>query len=468
MKIKDFGKKNINPGGLDQPSPDLSYPLTKKPTLNEDLYKTKIISDAPAVAEFKEKIFDLLIKHIDLNAAAKMARPELRREIEKYIFEYTEEFRLQINHKELQYMVEDIINDMVGLGPLEDLINDPTINDIMINSPDKIYVERKGVLQLTDVRFRNERHVLQVAQRIANQVGRRVDESSPMVDARLKDGSRVNIIIPPLALNGPSISIRKFSKKSIHLPDMVKAGNISQKMYLFLAMAAQSRLNIIIAGGTGAGKTTLLNALSEQIDPKERIVSIEDAAELKLQQPHVVRLESRPANIEGQGLIEIKDLVRNSLRMRPDRIIIGECRGAEAFDMIQAMNTGHEGSMSTLHANSTKEAVTRLENMILMAGHDLPAEAIKSYIVDAVDLVIQVSRMRDGVRRVTQISEIVVTDKGRVTTQDIFYFKQTLSSRTAIEGEFRFNSLSDRLVEKFIDAGLENELPALEQSDQNL
>lgn len=466
MKVRKFGKKDVLQNQQKQSeNNEVNTPLFSQTDDSTELYKTKLITDAPTVAQFKEKIFDLLIKHIDLNAAAKMARPELRREIEKYIFEYTEELRLQINHKELQYMVEDIINDMVGLGPLEDLINDSSINDIMINSPDKVYVERKGTLQLTDVQFRNERHVLQVAQRIANKVGRRVDESSPMVDARLKDGSRVNIIIPPLALNGPSISIRKFSQTSIQLTDMIKINTLSKQMYLFLAMAAQSRLNILVAGGTGAGKTTLLNALSQQIDKKERIVTIEDAAELKLQQPHVVRLESRPANIEGQGLVEIKDLVKNALRMRPDRIIVGECRGAEAFDMIQAMNTGHDGSMSTLHANSTKETISRLENMILMAGHDLPGDAIKSYIVDAVDLIIQISRMRDGVRRVTQVSEIVNFENGYVTIHDIFYFKQTQSSRTTITGEFKYHEISDRLKEKLINAGLEKELLTLEQSD---
>lgn len=462
MKQKRFGKKDLD---LSKTKDEESKVKLSSHDDLENIYKTKLVSDAPAIAHFKEKIFDLLIKHIDLNAAAKMARPELRREIERYIFEYTEEFRLQINHKELQYMVEDIINDMVGLGPLEALINDPTINDIMINSPDKTFVERNGLLQQTDVKFRNERHVLQIAQRIANQVGRRIDESSPMVDARLKDGSRVNIIIPPLALNGPSISIRKFSQKTILLNDMVKSASISKKMHLFLAMAAHSRLNMIIAGGTGSGKTTLLNALSAQINQKERVVTIEDAAELKLQQPHVVRLESRPSNIEGQGLVEIKDLVKNALRMRPDRIIIGECRGAEAFDMIQAMNTGHDGSMSTIHSNSTREAMSRLENMIVMSGHELPNSAIKSYIIDAVDIVVQVSRMRDGKRRVIQISEIVGLDNDRITVRDIFHFKQTESNKTNILGSFEYNGLSENLVEKFIDAGLQEELPLLDTKE---
>lgn len=463
MKQKRFGKKDLD---LSKTKDEESKVKLSSHDDLENIYKTKLVSDAPAIAHFKEKIFDLLIKHIDLNAAAKMARPELRREIERYIFEYTEEFRLQINHKELQYMVEDIINDMVGLGPLEALINDPTINDIMINSPDKTFVERNGLLQQTDVKFRNERHVLQIAQRIANQVGRRIDESSPMVDARLKDGSRVNIIIPPLALNGPSISIRKFSQKTILLNDMVKSASISKKMHLFLAMAAHSRLNMIIAGGTGSGKTTLLNALSAQINQKERVVTIEDAAELKLQQPHVVRLESRPSNIEGQGLVEIKDLVKNALRMRPDRIIIGECRGAEAFDMIQAMNTGHDGSMSTIHSNSTREAMSRLENMIVMSGHELPNSAIKSYIIDAVDIVVQVSRMRDGKRRVIQISEIVGLDNDRITVRDIFQFKQTESNKTNILGSFEYNGLSKNIVEKFIDAGLQEELPLLDMKEE--
>lgn len=425
------------------------------------IYQTKNYRDAPIVTEFKERVFDLLIRQIDLNAASKMSRPELRSQIEKYLFEYAEEMKVQVNYKELQYIVDEIINDMVGLGPLEILLSDKTVNDIMVNSPTQVYVERKGILQLTDVQFRSEKHVLQIAQRIANHIGRRVDESSPMVDARLKDGSRVNIIIPPLSLEGTTISIRKFSHHTIHLHDMTGTSNLSAKMFEFLRLAAFSRLNIIISGGTGAGKTTLLNALSELIDPQERIVSIEDAAELKLMQPHIVRLESRPSNIEGQGMVNIRDLVKNALRMRPDRIIIGECRGAEAFDMLQAMNTGHDGSMSTLHANSAREAINRLENMVLMSGHELPNEAIKDYIAAAVDIIIQIARMRDGVRRIIQITEIIDHEKGVINTHDIFSFENTSTTTTNIEGEYIFHGMSQKLAARIRESGLGEELDKL-------
>lgn len=427
------------------------------------LHQTKDYTEAPLIAEFKERVFDLLIKHIDLNAAAKMSATELRGQIERYLFEYAEDTKIQVNYKELQYIIDDIINDMVGLGPLEVLLNDKNINDIMVNSPKQVYVERKGVLHLTDVTFRNEKHVFQIAQRIAGFIGRRIDESTPMVDARLRDGSRVNIIIPPISLEGTTISIRKFSQHAIALHEMTHYGSLSQPMFHFLKLAAYSRLNIIISGGTGAGKTTLLNALSQLIDSRERIVSIEDAAELKLMQPHVVRLESRPANIEGKGTVTIRELVKNALRMRPDRIIIGECRGAEAFDMLQAMNTGHDGSMSTLHANSSKEAINRLENMVLMAVQELPNEVIKDYIASAVDVIIQVARMRDGVRRVTQITEIAHFDKKVIHTKDIFTFDYLSSTPTEIQGRYTFHGLSDLLVEKFKEHGLEKEVQALEQ-----
>ncbi len=334
-------------------------------------------------------------------------------------------------------------------------------DDIMVNAPNQVYIEKKGILQLTDVTFRNEKHVFQIAQRIANQIGRRIDESSPMVDARLKDGSRVNIIIPPISLEGTTISIRKFSHHSIHLQDMVVTKNLSQKMFEFLKLAAFSRMNIIISGGTGAGKTTLLNALSELIDPRERIVSIEDAAELKLMQPHVVRLESRPSNIEGEGTVTIRDLVKNALRMRPDRIIIGECRGAEAFDMLQAMNTGHDGSMSTLHANSSKEAVNRLENMVIMSGYELPNEAIKDYVTAAIDVIIQIARMRDGVRRVIQVTEVIDYDKQTIHIQDIFTFQHTASMSAEIEGKYVFHEISSKMKAKIIEAGLEEEFNKL-------
>lgn len=452
-KIDDdqsYAKKESSNGGLNS-----SF---KDDKVEHPLFKTKDFIEPKDISEFKEKLFSLIIKQIDLAAASKMPKDDLRREIEKYLVEYSKDMNLRISHRELQHIIDDIINDMVGLGPIEVLLSNPNINDIMVNAYNKIFVEIKGKLFLTDVTFRNERHALQIAQRIANQIGRRIDESSPLVDARLKDGSRVNIVIPPVSLDGTSVSIRKFSRASIHLRDMPATGNISPEMVAFLTMVAKSRMNVIISGGTGAGKTTLLNALSELIDIQERIVSIEDAAELKLQQPHVVRLESRPANIEGQGLITIRDLVKNALRMRPDRIIIGECRGAEAFDMLQAMNTGHDGSMSTLHSNSTAEALSRLENMVLMSGNSLPNEVIKSYIGDAVDIIIQIARMRDGVRRVIQITEVDGYKNGVINTSDVFYFHHTGSDASHIEGEYVYKGFTDNFEEKVLDKGFMHEL----------
>jgi pilus assembly protein CpaF len=312
---------------------------------------------------------------------------------------------------------------MLGLGPIEPLLGDEGITDIMVNGPKRVYVERKGKLELTDVVFRDNSHVMSVATRIVTQVGRRIDESSPLVDARLMDGSRVNIIVPPLAIDGPSISIRKYSKKSITLDVMSRQSNVSAAMASVLKIAARSRLNILISGGTGSGKTTLLNAMSQMIDPTERIVTIEDAAELQLQQPHVVRLETRPANLEGKGEISMRDLLKNALRMRPDRIILGEIRSSEALDMLQAMNTGHDGSLSTIHANRPREALTRLENLVGMAGIQLPAKAVRQQIAAAVHLILQISRMRDGIRRVTSVTEIVGMEGDVITTQELFAYQ---------------------------------------------
>ena len=323
-------------------------------------------------------------------------------------------------HAELAELGGD---ELLGFGPLEELLTDPDVTDIMVNGPDHIYVERGGRLELAETVFRDNAHVLNVAQRIVSAVGRRVDETSPLCDARLADGSRVNVIIPPLAIDGPSISIRKFAKQKITMEKMEGQNNLSPAMATVLRIAGRSRLNIIISGGTGSGKTTLLNALSRMIDPGERIVTIEDAAELQLQQPHVVRLETRPANLEGEGEITQRELVKNCLRMRPDRIILGEIRAGEALDMLQAMNTGHDGSLCTIHANRPREALTRLENMVAMAGVKLPNEAVRSQIAGAVNMIVQIARMRDGVRRITHITEVVGMEGEVVTTQDLFTFE---------------------------------------------
>jgi pilus assembly protein CpaF len=338
---------------------------------------------------------------------------------------------------------------MLGLGPLEPLLDDETITDIMVNGPDRVFVEQRGKLVLSPVRFRDAAHVANIGQRIAAAVGRRVDESSPMVDARLADGSRVNIVFPPLALNGPCLSIRKFARRVIDFPKLIGNGLLSPQLARVLEIAGRCRLNIIISGGTGSGKTTLLNAISRMIDPGERIITIEDAAELQLQQPHVVRLETRPPNLEGRGEVAQRDLLRNALRMRPDRIIIGEVRGAEAFDMLQAMNTGHDGSMSTIHANTARDAVMRIENMVQMGQANLPVRAIRTQIVSAVDLIVQVERMRDGVRCVSQVSELVGLEGDIVTINDIFQFDfDGENPDGTIRGKYRVSRVRPSFVER--------------------
>ena len=373
--------------------------------------------------DVKAQVMPLLMQRIDISVASALGPDELRNQIAEIVEEIILDLRIQLNAAELRAIVRLLVDDMVGLGPLEPLLAEEAVTDIMVNGPHQVYVERRGKLELTDVTFRDDAHVLHVATRIVTEVGRRVDESTPLVDARLKDGSRVNIIIPPLAIDGPTIAIRKFSKKEITLDVMARQSNMSNEMATVLKIAGRARLNILISGGTGSGKTTLLNAMSRMIDMGERTVTIEDAAELQLQQPHVVRLETRPANIEGEGEITMRHLVKNALRMRPDRIILGEIRGEEAIDMLQAMNTGHDGSMGTIHSNTPRDALTRLENMVAMSGFKLPAEAVREQIQSALHLIVQISRMRDGKRRITQVTEITGMEGDVVTTQDLFKFR---------------------------------------------
>jgi pilus assembly protein CpaF len=390
----------------------------------------------------KAQVHALLLERIDVAAASKLSRTDLSRQISTAIVEILSELKLQLNLVEQRDLVTSVINDMLGLGPLEPLLADESVTDIMVNGPKQVYVERKGKLELTDVVFRDNAQVMNVASRIVTKIGRRIDETSPLVDARLEDGSRVNIIIPPLALDGPSISIRKFSKKGITLDIMANQGNLSAKMANVLKIAGRCRLNILISGGTGSGKTTLLNAVSQMIDHGERIVTIEDAAELQLQQPHVVRLETRPANLEGGGEVAMRDLVKNALRMRPDRIILGEVRGAEALDMLQAMNTGHDGSMCTAHANTPREAITRIENMVAMSNFALPTKAVRTQIASAIHLIVQISRMRDGMRRITNITEVVGMEGEVITTQSLFEF------------EFKGEDAGGKLIGEFRSSGL--------------
>jgi pilus assembly protein CpaF len=396
-------------------------------------------SNRSAVETAKAQIQPLVLEHMDVAAAAEMPRAVFEAQLTGWVKDLLTETKIQLNFLEQRELVESLIADMLGLGPLEPLIEDETVTDIMVNGARQVYVERRGKLELTGVRFRDDDHVMNVATRIVTRVGRRIDEATPLVDARLLDGSRVNIITPPLAIDGPTISIRKFSKKTITLDTMAQQANISPEMATLLKVAARCRLNILISGGTGSGKTTLLNALSRLIDPTERTVTIEDAAELQLQQPHVVRLETRPPNLEGSGEITMRDLLRNALRMRPDRIILGEIRGAEALDVLQAMNTGHDGSMSTIHANTPREALTRLENMVGMTGINLPSRAVRTQIAAAVHLIAQVNRMRDGIRRVTHVIEVVGMEGDVITTQELFTFQ---FKGEATDGKLRgvFNS----------------------------
>jgi pilus assembly protein CpaF len=407
----------------------------------------------------KDQIQALVVERIDLAAAVKLERGELGRQIAQIAQEVLAEQKIRLNQREQRDLTELLLDDMLGLGPLEPLLADETITDIMVNGPNQVYVERGGKLVVTEVKFRNNQHVMNVATRIVSQVGRRVDESVPLCDARLMDGSRVNIIIPPLAIDGPSISIRKFSKKGITLDVMARQRNISESVATVLKIASRSKLNILISGGTGSGKTTLLNAMSQMIDNGDRIVTIEDAAELQLQQPHVVRLETRPANLEGEGEITMRDLVKNALRMRPDRIILGEVRGSEAVDMLQAMNTGHEGSMSTIHANRPREALTRLENMVGMAGINLPAKAVRTQVAAAIDIIVQISRMRDGMRRVTHVVEVVGMEGDVIITQDLFTYEfEGEEADGKLRGTFKSSGLRPHFTPKAAYFGLDRAL----------
>ncbi|MDB5359878.1 MAG: putative type secretion system protein [Rhodospirillales bacterium] len=373
-----------------------------------------------SVEAAKTRIQPLIVERMDVTAAAELARADFDKQMSGWVTELLAETKLQLNYAEQRDLVAALLADMLGLGPLEPLLADETVTDIMVNGASEVYVERGGKLEHTDIRFRDDAHVMNVITRIVTKVGRRIDETTPLVDARLEDGSRVNVIIPPLAIDGPTISIRKFSRRKITLDLMGEQGNLSPAMATLLKIAARCRLNILISGGTGSGKTTLLNALSRMIDVQERTVTIEDAAELQLQQPHVVRLETRPPNLEGGGEITMRDLLRNALRMRPDRIILGEIRGPEALDVLQAMNTGHDGSMSTIHANRPREALTRLENMIGMTGINLPSRAVRTQIAAAVHMIVQINRMRDGMRRITHVMEVVGMEGDVITTQDLF------------------------------------------------
>src|SRR5438552_1148665 len=407
------------------------------------------VVDLASRGELKERIRTVLLSRIDPTVAGRIPRAALRREIAKLVSEIATEDRVQLNKLEEMALAADLSDDMVGLGPLEPFLDDDEITDILDNGPFDIYVERNGKLEKTAARFRDAAHLVSIAQRIATAIGRRIDEASPMVDARLADGSRVNIVLPPLVLNGGSISIRKFPKQSLTLDKMVRQQNLSPGLARLLEIAARARLNMLISGGTGSGKTTLLNAVSQFIDRAERVITVEDAVELRLQQPHVVQMETRPPNIEGVGQVTQRELLRNALRMRPDRIIVGEVRGADAFDMLQAMNTGHDGPMSTVHANSPRDALYRVENMVMMANLSLPLKAIRMQVASALNLVVHIERMRDGVRRVQNVAEIAGMEGDIITARELFNFRYLGERRDgAIEGAFESTRMRPDFVSR--------------------
>src|SRR5688572_25480326 len=379
---------------------------------------------AKSFEELKRIIHGKLVDKLDLSRVSDLAGDTLRREIRLVVERLCDTENPLLNRMERERLIDEVLDETFGFGPLEVLLKDPTVSDILINGPQKIYVERRGKMEKTDVKFRDNDHLLQIIDRIVSKVGRRVDETSPMVDARLPDGSRVNAIIAPLSLDGASMSIRRFGSNPLKLEDLLNYKAFTPEMAMLMEAAIKARLNIIISGGTGCGKTTLLNTLSSFIPADERIVTIEDAAELQLQQDHVVRLETRPPNIEGKGMIMTRDLVRNALRMRPERIIVGECRGAEALDMLQAMNTGHSGSMTTLHANSVRDGLSRLETMIMMNGFELPIKAMRQQISSSIDLIIQANRMQGGPRKITSITEVMNMEQDVIIMQEIFRFRQ--------------------------------------------
>ena len=403
----------------------------------------------------KVRIHQRLLEILNLSLLERTSREALRPEIRGVVTQMLSDEKRLLTPPQTDQLIEEVLDELLGLGPLEPLLKDDTVNDILINTHTTVYVERAGKLQLTDVRFQDARHVVRIINKIVSAVGRRVDESQPMIDARLADGSRVNAIIPPLAVDGPLVSIRKFAREPINVGRLVELGSVTREMSLVLEAVVKARRNVLISGGTGSGKTTLLNALSAFVDDAERIVTIEDSAELQLQQPHVGRLETRPANIEGRGEVTQRDLVKNALRMRPDRIIVGEVRAGEAFDMLQAMNTGHDGSMTTVHANSGRDALSRVEQMIGMAGLEVSARSIRQQIASAINVVVHVERMEDGGRRVVSVSEIVGMEEDVISMQEIFRYRRRGRDKDgAIVGDFETTGVRPRFMETLASRGI--------------
>jgi pilus assembly protein CpaF len=441
---------------VEEPAPGLegvTWSVTPEPVAEPAASANPLLSDK--LLDAKVRLHRRLIEEINLQALEKLPEDEMRAHIQQLVSQYVLVERLALNTQELHDFVSEILDEMTGLGPLEPLLKDPSVSDILINGHECVYVERGGLLEPCGVRFKDEQHLLRIINKIVSAVGRRVDESHPLCDARLLDGSRVNVAVRPIGVDGPLVSIRKFSKKPFNLNKLVDFGAIRPQMAEVLAAAVKARITTIISGGTGSGKTTMLNALSAFISEKERLITIEDAAELQLQQPHVARMETRPPNLEGKGEIRQRELVKNALRMRPERIILGECRGEEAFDMLQAMNTGHEGSMATIHANNPREAVSRLEQLIGMAGMPMTIASIRGQIASAVRLIVQLQRLSDGKRKVTSIAEITGLEGDIIQMQEIFKFVRTgTAPDNSVIGHFQATGVRPRFLNDLLAMGI--------------
>ena len=443
-----------------KPAKGGAAPVEEKAS-SHDEHRLVTIGDAGAFTkrdkhtDLKVELHQRLLDLINLQALDKMSREQIEEEVGDIVAEELGKQNHALNHAERKQLVGDVLDELLGLGPLEPLLKDPTITDILVNGYSRVFVERFGVLEASPVRFKDEKHLIRIIQKIVSAVGRRIDESSPLVDARLADGSRVNAIVPPLSLDGSSLSIRKFAKVPISMERLIEIGSIPIQVAEVLKAVVSSRRNVLISGGTGSGKTTLLNAMSAYVDNRERIVTIEDSAELQLQQEHVVRLETRPANIEGKGEIVQRDLVKNALRMRPDRIIVGEVRAGEAFDMLQAMNTGHDGSMTTVHANTPRDALSRVEQMIGMSGIDIPARSARAQMASALNVVVQVARLSDGRRKLVSLSELTGMEGEVVTMQEIFRFRQTgMSPEGQVIGKFEATGIRPRFLDQVMAHGV--------------
>jgi pilus assembly protein CpaF len=469
-RFKKFGGSGNQPTPPDGAVPANATPLpatdkaaaalasisTAQTASRPEMPATPRMAALPTYTAIKVRLHHRLLEEINLSAIEKLEPDEFREQIGNLVRELLKAEKVQLNLREQQQVVGDVIDEMIGLGPLEPLLKDPSINDILVNTYKRTFIERACVLELTPVHFQDDKHLMRVIMKIVSRIGRRVDESQPMVDARLPDGSRVNVAIPPVAIDGPIVSIRKFAARPYTLESLIENNSLTVEIAEILRAIVRSKLNVLISGGTGSGKTTLLNAMSRYIDERERIVTIEDAAELQLQQMHVVRLETRPPSIEGKGEIRQRELVKNSLRMRPDRIIVGEVRAGEAFDMLQAMNTGHEGSMTTIHANTPRDALTRLEQMVGMAGLDIPTRSMRQQIASAIHVVVQLQRLSDGRRRIMSVAEITGMEGEVVQMQEIYkYTRKHVDPDGTIHGEFRATGIRPKFMEDMKTRGID-------------